>query len=509
MNVLVVDDQRLSRAGIIKMIDWDRLGLRLVGECTNGYEALHALGDLDVDVVITDVRMPVLGGLDLIEQAKELYPHMAFLVISGFSDFAYVRKSIHLSVSDYMLKPVDQIELNDILERLIIKTQDGRKKAAAQLQKTREHFLYLMLEGAYDENEQLLTDWDDIRFSEDEDHFVVAMFDSEGDKNDIYEHFQQFKNLCGSFLISMRGNYYAFIAAGSARIIEGVIPELRTVLGNRGFFQLAGIGNLVNGIQRLKESAAKAYDAYKLQASLPLKSDNELFNPSPLASEQVSSFSLNSAWEREWFILIKQGNHGALLNKLEELHNDRTDSMINNDLIESVYPYVLLRGARTLFEAGNIIEQTYLEAFQIAKKLPYIVELVAKRSVVADYFSRIRDADPQIPIQNAKDAVEKTKLFVDANFHQTINLTDLARTYYMSPGYFSSLFRQYTGSNFLEYLTKLRMEHAKSLIANNPNGKISDIAIQCGYQDLKHFRMLFKRYTGVTPLQFKEDAKLD
>ncbi|MBP1991984.1 helix-turn-helix domain-containing protein [Paenibacillus eucommiae] len=511
MRVLVVDDQRLSRAGIIKMIAWDRLDLQLAGECANGHEALEMIGDLEVDIVITDVRMPILGGLELIEHAKELYPHMAFLVISGFDDYTYVRKSIHLSVADYLLKPVDQLELNDILEKLIAKTEHGRRKAAAQLKKTREQFFYLLLEGAYDQNEQLLMDWEDIRLSEHEDHFIVAMFDSDDDRNKVHEYFHHLENRCEVILIRTRAHYYTFIAAGSADVMENVWSELRAKLRDRDLFQLAGIGTLVSGIENVKESAAKAYDAYTLQASLPMAPDNELdvLVPKALEPTQVSSLSLNSAWEREWFILIKQGNRAAILNKLEELHNITTEPLLNTELMESVYPYVLLRGARAIYEAGSLTEMTYMEAFQIAKKLPYIVELEAKRNVVADFFIRHLHAEPQIPAQKAKEAVEKAKSFIDANFNQTINLTDLAQAYYMNPGYFSTLFRQYTGRNFLEYLTQLRMEHAKSLISSNPAGKISDVAVLCGYQDLKHFRKLFKRYSGVTPLQYKEDTKID
>ncbi|MCQ6563825.1 response regulator transcription factor [Paenibacillus mendelii] len=509
MRVLVVDDQRLSRAGIIKMIAWDKLDLQLAGECANGHEALEMIADHEVDIVITDVRMPILGGLELIEQAKELYPHMAFLVISGFDDYAYVRKSIHLAVTDYLLKPVDQSELNDILEKLIAKTEEGRQKAAAQLKKTREQFFYLLLEGAYDQNEQLVTDWEDIRLSEHEDHFIVAMFDSAEDRGKIYGHFQHLESRCEIFLMRMRENYYAFVAAGSADAMAPVWSDLRSDLGQRGLFQLAGIGSLVSGIENLKESAAKAHDAYTLQASLPETSDNRVPMAKAVDSVPVSSLSLSSTWEREWFIIIKQGNRAAILNKLEELHSNTSEPVLNPDFMESIYPYVLLRGARAMYEAGNLTEQTYMQAFQIAKKLPYIVELEAKRDVVADFFIRHLGTESQFPAQKAKESVEKAKSFIDANFSQPINLTDLAQAYYMNPGYFSTLFRQYTGHNFLEYLTQLRMEHAKSLIASNPSVKISDVAVLCGYQDLKHFRKLFKRYSGVTPLQYKEDAKID
>ncbi|RKP57356.1 response regulator [Cohnella endophytica] len=509
MKVLVVDDQRLSRAGIIKMIEWEKLGLRLAGECSNGYEALETMNELEVDVVITDVRMPVLDGLQLIEQAKELYPHIAFLVISGFDDYAYVRKSIHLSVADYMLKPVDKLELNTLLRELIEKTQDARNLAATQLHKTREQFLHLLIEGAYDEEKQMIEDWSDIRLPDQENCFFAAMFDCEADKNKVNGWFRFLSDRCEIFLFRTRGNCYSLVAAGSEGVVSEVDCILRTMLSDREIYQLAGIGTVVFGIDRLKESLAKAYDAYTLQASLPENITGQENIPAAHASSNPSVLPLNATWEREWFILMKQGNRSAILSKIEELGSYQGRSTGETDWIESIYPYVLLRGAKEMFETGLINEQAYLDAFQIAKKLPYVAGIEARREIVGDYFSRSLDMEPQSQIKKVKEAIEKAKTFVDANFRQTINLTDLALTYYMSPGYFSTLFRQHTGRNFLEYLTQLRMEHAKWLIASNTNGKISDIAIQCGYQDLKYFRKLFKRYTGVTPLQYKEDSKLD
>lgn len=512
MNVLVVDDQRLSRAGIIKMIQWDRLGLRLAGECANGFDALEKMSDLEVDIVITDVRMPVLNGLELIEQAKELYTHMAFLVISGFDDFAYVRKSIQLSVTDYLLKPVEKGDLNEVLEKLIAKTQEGRQRAASQLQKTRAQFFYRLLEGAYNQSSQLLMDWEDIRLSEQEDHFIAVMFDSDSDMADINEPFGLVSDRCATFLIRMRGNTFTLIVAGAEDVMKSVSDELRTALRNRDLFHYAGIGPLVSGIEQLGESASKAFDAYRLQASLPDTAGQQA-SPSHTAEYvQSASLSLNNAWEREWFVLIKKGKQGDILNKLEELHGTLDAQSINPDdpdVMESIYPYVLLRGSRTLYESGSMSEIVYLEAFQIAKKLPFIVGLDTKRHIVADYFIRCRETEPLLSAQKAKEAVERAKAFIDAHFHQSINITDLAQSYYMNPGYFSTLFRQYTGSNFLEYITQLRMNHAKALIEGNPSQKIGDIAVLCGYQDLKHFRKLFKRYTGITPLQYKEDAKID
>ncbi|RED87867.1 helix-turn-helix domain-containing protein [Cohnella phaseoli] len=510
MNVLIVDDQRLSRAGIVKMIAWEALGLRLAGECANGYEALRMLDELEIDLVITDVRMPLLDGLGLIEQAKELYPNIAFLVISGYDDYAYVRKSIQLAVADYLLKPADADELNAQLGLLIGKTRSAREKAETQLRKTREQFIHLLLEGAYDRNELLLEDWTDIRPEEGEDAFAAAMFDCSEDKALLEARFRTLADGCETFLIRMRGDCYTLVAMGRAEAIEALLPVLRAELEDRGSYRFAGIGAAVRGIEALAGTAKEASDAYLLQASLPDGGQERLTSPaSEGASSEMGAFPLNSSWERDWLLLLKKGNAKAIVGKLDELSGAGEPSAGGQDWLEGVYPYLQLRGAREMYEAGLIDEQTYEEAFVIARKLPYIAGLERKRDVVADYFSRCLDSENRLQTKQLKEAVENAKAFIDANYRLPINLTDLALTSYMSPGYFSTLFRQHTGRNFLEYVTQLRIEHAKKLIADDPDAKIGDVAVQCGYQDLKHFRKLFKRYTGVTPLQYKEGTGVD
>ena len=510
MNVLIVDDQRLSRAGIVKMIDWEAHGLRLAGECSNGVEALRMLDELEIDLVITDVRMPLLDGLGLIEQAKELYPGTAFLVISGYDDYAYVRKSIQLAVADYLLKPVDGDELNAQLELLIGKTRSEREKAEAQLRRTREQFLHLLLEGAYDRDGQLLADWTDIRPEKDGDAFAAAMFDCNEDKAALEARFRPLAEDCDIFLIRMRGDCYTLVAMGSAAAIEAFLPVLREELENRAAYRLAGVGTAAPGIEALPDSASRAYDAYMLQASLPQGGRERPNEPNRgEAADGAAVFPLNSAWERDWLLLLRKGNLKAILGKLDELGGSGDSAPVGPEWLESVYPYIQLRGAREMYEAGLIDEQAYEEAFGIAGKLPYVAGQERKRAIVADYFARCLDTENRLQAKQLKEAVENAKAFIDANYRQPINLTDLALTSYMSPGYFSTLFRQHTGRNFLEYVAQLRIEHAKKLIAGDPDAKIGDIAVQCGYQDLKHFRKLFKRHTGVTPLQYKEETNVD
>lgn len=509
MNVLIVDDQRLSRAGLVKMIEWEKLGLTPAGECANGRDALERIGDAEADIVITDVRMPVMNGLELIEKAKEQYPDIAYVIVSGYDDFAYVRKSVQLTVADYLLKPVDPKELNELLARLVNRGEQRLKKAEADLRGSREQFFRYLLEGAYGEDgPDMLAEFAEIRFAGLGDRFVAAVFESELDKPSVYEVLRPMaERIAGVCVFRTRG-VYMLIAAAPTLMADDIAAELeRAAAGNGQAFARVSIGRAAEGIGRVKETAGEAFDAYTIRTSRGGDRAEVPVTFGEMEAQTADFVPLTAAWEQEWAFHLRQGNRREALDKLGELLD--AGHSAHPDIVDGSYHYVLLRGARELYEAGLIREPDFLEACRIARSLPRIVSLEDKQRTVTDFFRRrLKETDSENAME-ARLAVEKAKAYIDAHFCQTINLSELAQSSYMSPGYFSSLFRQYTGKNFLEYVAHLRIEHAKKLLAADPSRKIGDVALQCGYQDLKYFRKLFKRHTGITPVSYKEDASGD
>jgi two-component system response regulator YesN len=157
MNVLIVDDQRLSRSRLIQLVDWQGLGIKLAGEAANGQEALEKIGDTDADLILTDVRMPIMNGLLLIEKAREQYGEdIGFIVTSGYDEFEYVRQSLRLTVADYLLKPVDGGELNAVLSRIIEARKEQTARQESQLRHRQEQWLYYVVEGVFEGDTALM-----------------------------------------------------------------------------------------------------------------------------------------------------------------------------------------------------------------------------------------------------------------------------------------------------------------------------------------------------------------
>ena len=117
-RIILVDDEEEVRKGIIRKIDWNRLGFEVVGDAENGAEALEKIEQLEPEVVMTDIRMPFMDGLTLTERIRQKYPSMKVLIFSGFDDFEYAQQAIKLNVTEYILKPVNVEELSEILTRV-------------------------------------------------------------------------------------------------------------------------------------------------------------------------------------------------------------------------------------------------------------------------------------------------------------------------------------------------------------------------------------------------------
>ena len=117
-RIILVDDEEEVRTSIIKKIDWKSAGFQVVGDAENGQDALEKIEQLEPDVVMTDIRMPYMDGLTLIEKIRQKYPSMKILIFSGFDDFEYAKQAIKLNVTEYILKPVNVEELTEILERV-------------------------------------------------------------------------------------------------------------------------------------------------------------------------------------------------------------------------------------------------------------------------------------------------------------------------------------------------------------------------------------------------------
>ncbi|WP_407267758.1 response regulator [Radiobacillus sp. PE A8.2] len=505
MNVVVVDDQRLSRLNIINMINWNQLGLKLVGEYTNGKEAYESIRETSPDIIITDVRMPLMSGLQLAEKANDEFEDISFIIVSGFGDYEYVRKSLQLDAVDYILKPVEESELNQALEKTINKRLTIKQEEHTTLDKLRENFFYTYLGFINESDEKLNEIFKDIHFGSLDNPVCAIVLEHLPDE--ATKVIESYFVGCQTMQMKSRG-VHLLIVSGTLTDVTFISDALKRV--NNDFYCGAiCIGPVFKGMENLVDSVRMAFDTYTLQKSMSYSDHTEPITYEQMHSTSLAKLKFNRNLEHEWLQKFTEGNWdeaNLILHDILDIFKNSNPP--NHHLIDGFFTYIFLKGISELYEMSIIQEKEFVNACEIAKKIPLNKDLNEKKRVITSFFKEVLENKTKLQRMKVNDLIQNAKDYVDHHYFENISLSDLAQRFYISPSYFSILFKQNYQVNFLEYLTNLRMKYAGQLLAKQPNKKIQEVAILSGYQDLKYFRKLFKRHYGCTPQEYKEDTEI-
>jgi two-component system response regulator YesN len=133
LKLLIVEDERWEREGLRDFLDWNLLGIEIAGLASDGVEGLHAARDLLPDIVISDIKMPGLNGLEMCRQIKLFLPNVSLIMLTGYDDFKFAKEAISFNAFDYLLKPIEEKELLEVIERVVVKCRKERKKLLRRL----------------------------------------------------------------------------------------------------------------------------------------------------------------------------------------------------------------------------------------------------------------------------------------------------------------------------------------------------------------------------------------
>lgn len=446
-RVLLVDDEPWSIIGIKKIFKWAEQGFEVVGTACDAYEALEKMGELKPHVVFTDIRMPEMSGLELIERVREKGCRCEFVAISGFAEFQYAQQAIRLNVLDYIIKPI------------------SAKNAEALLIRLKEHL--------------------DKRFIE-EDYLDVESLSNDAS-------FSSFRRICASRDVEINGDKFYISAVcceemgltddGGTLCLrfgahEGVPMYLvfhndigRTEGCLRGSCECKGEAGLKKAV---KTAVACLYTAVFMgYASYD-------FNEYSVKRrvESIDSFMLTASR------LYEEGNKGKIdefVKTLPEAFKARGCNL--DDAVMLVNHAAILNGEHNmLFDKDSVIEE-----FGNFKGACAFIGRQLKGAEEADVVN---------------EGMAQLISYVDGHFAEGVSLSELAERFYINFTYASSLFKKTTGVTFSQYITELRMKRARSML-KDPALSIARISELCGYEDSYYFNKVFKKYYGISPSAYR------
>ena len=498
-KVLIVDDDFLVRTYLKQMIDWEEHGFYIIGDAKNGREALEILQRDGADILIADVSMPIMDGIELTRNVKKFSPRTHILILSCHDDFVYVKEAMKLGIDDYLLKnDLSEETLLDALKKISFDAEENteiERLALIGRKKLREDFFKAFDAGETDKLEKLAADAE-INSQVQAAAFMIiprAWYEREKFLADTER-----ENFLAAFAEMTLNTCRNFLG-------EKILP-LIFVSERAGFFHW---GLIVEGGTR--EIAERLQNFSKLYFNLELK----IF----LSPPKKNLVELSLAWQKIYDARANSFYSDEKIFDAEELPP-----------LEKKISAAPKTSGRELIEALNFIDEDFSAALKIfreklleAKLHPkilaaFVAELFAESEKnllprpsqaenFSEWFARLEKFLNELRDRQGKDflhpAIRLALKYIEAHCREEISQTDVADAVHLNPSYFSTLFKKFLGKGFSDYLTEIRIAHVKERLSTTSE-KIKAIAETEGFSDYQYFVKIFKRLTGLTPSQYRE-----
>jgi two-component system response regulator YesN len=520
-KVFFVEDEIVTREGIRDNVDWMANGFEFCGEAPDGEIALPLLQTARPDLLITDIRMPFMDGLQLCKIVRERMPWVKIIILSGHDEFEYAQKAIGLGVTEYLLKPVTVQTLHSVLQKIAAQL-DQERKEQEHLRKLqddveenraalRERLLLKLVVGAVSstdaiEKAQLLGLDIIARY-----YLVVIIKIELADRSEQFDYaeYQQVQQILmglvehnpdvfilkkgwDELVLIMKGNTPEYLEEEKDLLLERVKREVQ----QPRYQLIIGVGALKKRIAEIRQSFVEALASTQTVAdakvSLNYTTDKaELLKLDKSAVDNYLRCGVKEEFDEFFDTYIQPLRETALASYL-----------IKNYMFVDI----VLATAQLVNELGGDVDQIIPELDSIEMTLTNIKtteqlrEQARKILIGALAFRDSRTS-------NHAGMVQQAKQYIDRHYMDpALSLNQVAAQVNLSPSYFSVVFGQATGQTFKEYLTEIRIKKAKELLRMTTQGS-ADISYQVGFSDPHYFSYVFRRNTGLSPTQFRLQAQ--
>ncbi len=527
MKVIIADDEKWVRAAIIKTIPFDRLGLTLMCEASNGIEALEACRAYKPDILVTDIKMPGITGLELIRELHDRMPEIKIIIISGYGEFEYAKEAMNYGITHYILKPVDEHEISQVLLKVKESILNERKQneennlIKMQYEKTKSLLLDKFLNQLVAPNcftlEFIRNELKNFALSFDQPYFTVIIFlpgravsesGSSIRKCKIFIKRTMKRCLKAVTFTNTAKDYEIISVVNHGQSIDSsFMPEAFSLcisLYNKYFG-----GGLSVGVSTSAHRITRLPDLYRQSCeALQLKFWDD--------TEKVFYYeqgglcdTLNAHIEEEILndiaLNIKTSECKPAISYADSIYN-RLKALrpVRPELVkEFFWTFVQSITNRLSIQLSFIEYELLLTGIHPYERIKSAVSLSELISSVKEMLGHICAHYTQKNSTADENVIETAKKFIEDNFDKNLSLEQASRYVHLNPTYFSELFKKSTGMSFVDYKNLLRIENAKKLLTTTCLN-IDKISGSLGYTDPKYFSKLFKKMTGKTPQDYKK-----
>jgi len=535
-RLLLVDDEFLVREAMRENIHWNELGYELVSICENGKEAMEYIKECPIDVVMTDICMPFVDGIELSRYVHENYPQINVIIFSGYDEFEYAKKAIKYGVSEYLLKPVTRDELSDILISLKEKI-DKKKEKESEFNKLNESYfknriliqskiIEKLIMGNQTEEESLREieeyglhmDYLEYRIAIIEIDIYSDLYNVNEDKikqgemksfviynisNEIMKKYKAGEVCKGDNnrgLILFWTNHQRELKQKITIICKEIQEAIYKVLE---LPVTIGIGEKVHSLTDLHKSY---YDAENMLMYRYLWDENQIFDREKLQRQLEDNVKLDNLIELV-ILGVKLKERAQIEQNLIKIQEFLKGSYIQKNKV-CLYLYQIVTKTCDVLRASDLTEE-----FIYQTKEDAITQITESRSltegmcVLKKFCNRAcEELDKQKNSVGSKQAMIAID-YIEKHYGDfDLNLNSICSYLCISTSHFSSIFKIYTGDTFMEVLIRTRMQKAMELLENT-NLRNYEIAEKVGFRDPHYFSIAFKKMTGKSPKEYAKEKR--
>ncbi len=531
-SVFAVDDEPIVLEGIRSKIDWEGSSFTFAGEATDGEIALSMIHELKPDILITDIKMPFMDGLQLAEAIKRTQPWIKIIILSGHDEFDYAKKAISIGIEEYLLKPFTPEELLASLKKAALEI-DKERKQLSDISKLKEElksstalikkeFLNNLVHGAADTN-TVMQKCAELGISLISRYYKVLISRIESRSGNTQNQ-QEACSLLNSYSEAINqavsffhhSNLLVCIFKGStqAELDDNAFRAAETighiVTKNADCTVLTAIGKTVEHLSQLKisyEDAKQILEIENKDTQNRIISSDDLDEPAGTNTNSPTASSSTQLDLKENDPLVDRLKYAGK-NDISAIIEESMTLIRSNQKQFSVFASYLLVDlifavSKLVEKLGGDIKELYPEILQrsfIDEGIKNESDFRNKVSQVLTFALEYRDSKIT---GKYGDVILKAKRFIEENYaDQNTTLSSVAQAVCLSPNHFSTIFSQECKTTFIEYLTNVRIENAKRLMRET-DMKGYDIAYECGFSDPHYFSYIFKKNTGLSPREYK------
>lgn len=530
-KILLADDEGIVLNALEFIIQKNFSGKYELETVKTGLSAIETAERFRPDIVFMDIQMPGINGIEAMREIRKFSANVIFVVLTAYDKFDYAKEAISLGVLDYLNKPVNQKVVVDVIERAMreIDIRRERRKNDLQIRERMETVMPIIENG-----------------------FIYSILLQERFNEDI----ENYKNLLGitasyGYMLAVvfgdrqQGNYMTNAVGTSVKTQMDYYPKMREIL--KDVFPEAVVGNVsankipvfmpadelktgynrriemieksrmavrnmkkatglsfrigIGGVGKLKDALHSYDDA--LKALYSTKGSVAHVDDLPIAVEYEENYPVET--EEAIFEKLQDGKTEECLAQADKFFDWMVNQYGDDEMsIKLKVLEFVLNGESIMYRGGGHLyrfssRKTYLQEVHDIKGYDLLKKwFMDKMRGAASVMTKGSE-------DHTNDLIRKAKEYIDKHFQKDMSLDDISRELNISPYYFSKLFKEETGENFVEYVTGRRMNRAKQLLKNSEMS-IKEVCAEAGYSDPNYFSRIFKKYQGVSPTEYKENV---